>query len=152
MITVPTTITTAMITIIKADWQQHQNALKHLREEVFIREQQISAADEWDNKDETALHYLAVEKEQAIACARMMINQHSGKIGRVCVLPEFRRQHIATRLLQFIIDDAKNLTLKTLQLDAQITVTALYSALGFQAVGDTFLDAGIVHQNMTLKI
>lgn len=154
MAAVMNTVHTIMImtTIIKANWQHHQQALKQLREAVFIREQHISEADEWDGKDNTALHYLAFEKGQAIACARMMTSKHIGKIGRVCVLPDFRRQHIATRLLQVIIADANSLKLSTLNLDAQIAVLTLYTALGFQAVGDTFMDASILHQNMTLKL
>jgi predicted GNAT family N-acyltransferase len=146
------TAPTTMITIIKTGWQQHRNALSQLRETVFIGEQKISAADEWDDKDESAAHYLVFSENQPIACARLLINNATGKIGRVCVLPAFRRQHIATQLLQFIIDDAKNSQLATLALDAQVNVTSLYSALGFQAIGETFMDAGILHQGMTLKI
>ncbi len=145
-------MTMTMITIIKTSWQQHRNALRQLRETVFIGEQQISAADEWDDKDETAHHFLVFSENQPIACARLLINNTIGKIGRVCVLPAFRRQHIATQLLQFIIEDAKNGTLATLDLDAQFNVTSLYSALGFQPIGETFMDAGILHQGMTLNL
>lgn len=140
------------ITIIKTDWQSHRHLLQNLREEVFIREQQISAADEWDDQDNTATHYLVYNEQQAIACARMIRHEEQGKIGRVAVLPAFRRRQIATQLLQFIIKDAQASGLQALHLDAQIQVLDLYAKLGFAAEGETFLDAGIKHKKMTLKL
>lgn len=117
-----------------------------------MREQQISAEDEWDGQDETSTHYLVYMDQQAIACARMIMQAPQGKIGRVAVLPAFRRQQVATTLLQFIINDARHTELASLSLDAQINIMDLYKKLGFRLQGDTFLDAGIVHQSMTLNL
>lgn len=143
---------TAPTTIIKAYWNTHQNSLKNIRQEVFITEQNISPADEWDNADNNALHYLAIQQHKTIACARMIINNNEGKIGRVAVLQAYRRKNIATELLTFIIQEAITLQLSTLLLDAQIDVLNLYKKLGFTAYGDTFFDAGILHQKMCLDL
>lgn len=146
-----------MISITKTDWQTSETALRKLRETVFMQEQHVSAADEWDGKDDNAIHYLVTAEGQAIGCARLLMDGntkdgYTGKIGRVAILPAWRRQHIATKLLQFIINNARETGLHTLSLDAQTTVTGLYKKLGFTAYGDTFMDAGILHQGMSLQL
>lgn len=140
------------ISIIRTSWPSHKNTLKELREEVFMREQNISALDEWDGKDDGAIHYLAFREQKPVACARMLTKHDLGKIGRVCVLPGYRRQHIATQLLQFIISDARNEQLVMLKLDAQTNVLTLYTGLGFQPCGNIFQDAGIPHQSMFFNL
>lgn len=141
-----------MATITATEWSQSEAALRQLRETVFMQEQHISAADEWDGKDESARHYLVTEARRPIGCARLLINGPDGKIGRVAILPAFRRKHLATDLLHFVISDAMALGLQTLHLDAQTSVTSLYEKLGFVAHGNTFEDAGILHQSMTLVL
>ena len=40
------------------DWQMLNTDAKFVREQVFILEQQIPAADEWDAMDEQAIHFV----------------------------------------------------------------------------------------------
>ncbi len=72
----------------QADWPASAEALKQLRETVFIKEQQVPPELEWDGLDETALHLLAETPDgQPIGCARLLPN---GQIGRMSVLRSWR--------------------------------------------------------------
>ena len=47
-------------TITPTTWEHHQADLINIRTAVFMQEQQVSAADEWDGLDEQAIHFLAL--------------------------------------------------------------------------------------------
>lgn len=143
---------TTMITITKTDWLTSATQLRALRSEVFIKEQGISPVDEWDEQDTIASHYLVSMHNTPIACARLMAHNSCAKIGRVAVLKPYRRQKIATQLLQYIINNAKKTSLNSLYLDAQLQAISLYEALGFIAENTIFLDAGIQHKRMHLNL
>ena len=74
-----------MATITATSWSQSEAALRRLRETVFMQEQHVSAADEWDGKDDTARHYLVTETGQPVGCARLLMEDSRGKIGRVAI-------------------------------------------------------------------
>ena len=95
-------------TITQTTWQESQQALSMLRTTVFMDEQHVSAEDEWDGKDEHALHFLVSDsKGQAIGCARILIETHNAKscfhIGRVAILKAHRNQGIGHQLMQTTI-------------------------------------------------
>lgn len=138
------------INIKVANWQCHRELLKKIREEVFIREQQVSIADEWDEYDETATHFLVLNAQNnALACARVLVKNHLFHIGRVAVLAKFRHQGIGRQLMHFILDWCcrKNPNYG-IYLHAQTSRIKFYEYLGFKAQGDVFMDAGIEHVEM----
>ncbi len=63
---------------------------RQLRRVVFIEEQGVSEADELDELDGEAIHLLAWEGAQALGSARLLVQDRTGKIGRVCVLAAAR--------------------------------------------------------------
>ncbi len=132
--------------ITVANWQRDHPALKKIRSEVFIQEQSVPRALEWDGLDDTALHLIATaEIGEPIATARLLIDGH---IGRVAVLKAWRNRGIGTALMHEIIHQAEQLGYKQLELAAQIQAIPFYEKLGFIAYGDNFMDAGIPHRNM----
>lgn len=137
-------------TIRPATWQQDEQALRLIRQQVFIEEQNVPTELEWDGEDESAFHLLAEDRTgQPVATARMLADGH---IGRVAVIAPWRRHGIGTALMQQMIVEAKNREFKKIFLDAQIEAISFYQQLGFQAEGKTFLDAGILHRHMTLAL
>ena len=138
--------------IIQSSWQEHKVALQHIRQNVFIDEQQVAIAEEWDENDASALHYLVEFDEKAVACARMLVNQSTAKIGRVAVLKDFRRQGIASQLMQHIECQAIQLKLTLLSLDAQCYIKGFYQKLGYQVCSNEFIDAGIPHIAMQKQL
>lgn len=97
-------------TIIITDWRTHKTELSNIRTRVFIEEQAVPEADEWDEYDSDAIHFLVQESNvNAIGCARLLTesNPQGGylyHIGRVAVLREFRAQGIGHQLMLFIIN------------------------------------------------
>ena len=147
-------------TITLANWQTHSADLIKIRTEVFQQEQNISAADEWDGRDEQAIHFLAYSAQSdAVGCARLLIENAgdmSAKeelyhIGRVAVLKSARNLGIGHQLMQFVIAYCREMApTNIIYLHAQTERRHFYEALGFVAEGTEFVDAGIPHISMRL--
>ena len=137
-------------TITTTNWQTHRKPLRHIRDVVFIQEQHVPIADEWDDKDEAAIHFLMTNSQgDAIACARLLIEENMFHIGRVAVLAEYRQQGIGRQLMEFAIAWClqQNPEFK-IYLHAQTSRIAFYEQLGFVTQGGIFMDAGIEHIEM----
>lgn len=136
--------------IIQTNWQTHHESLRHIRDVVFIHEQQVPIADEWDDKDETAIHFLVANTQgDAIGCARLLIEENLLHIGRVAILSEYREHGIGRQLMQFVLAwCAQQHPDFKIYLHAQTSRIAFYEHLGFVAQGDIFVDAGIPHIEM----
>lgn len=97
--------------------------------------------DYFINGDHTTA--VAVCGEKIISCASCCYVRyiptlpHStgvrGHIMGVYTVPEYRRQGIAKRLMQMIIDEARNRGVTELSLDATSDGAALYEQLGFKS-------------------
>ena len=126
---------------------------RELRRQVFTLEQGISQADEWDEDDHTALHFIAGQDETPIGTARVIITGATAKIGRVCVIAPARRQGVASALLRAALDRITSLGgIAQVTLGAQLSAQGLYAALGFRPAGAVFDDVGIPHQAMVLDL
>jgi predicted GNAT family N-acyltransferase len=143
-------------TITPTNWQTDQSSLRQIRERVFIQEQQVPIADEWDDKDETATHFLVqTEEGKAIACARLLVENHPDNIvfhiGRVAVLADFREQGVGRQLMNVIISHCRQQHPDyRIYLHAQTSRQNFYEHLGFVVQGIAFMDAGIPHIEMWL--
>jgi predicted GNAT family N-acyltransferase len=137
-------------TIRQAKWPEERELLRRVREPVFVKEQGVPIAMEWDDDDLIAHHLLALDQDKnPIASARLVGN---GQIGRMAVLPEWRNQGIGTALLSSLIEHADSIGLQTLFLHAQTSAESFYAKAGFISNGDPFMEAGIAHQKMTLSL
>lgn len=131
-------------------WHDGEPLLRATREKVFMQEQSVPAELEWDGLDELSHHALALSANgEAIGCGR--ITPH-GHIGRVAVLPEWRRKRIGSAILELLVDYARSQHYKHVELNAQIQAIPLYKNFGFELVGDEFMDANIPHRKMTLQL
>jgi len=130
-------------------WSQLQHDAKLIRSMVFIEEQHISEADEWDEQDAISLHFVVYAQDQPIATARLLENN---SIGRVAVLQQYRGEGIGKLLMQQIIQVAKQQNRAFLQLSAQVYAIRFYENLGFQVQGEEYLDCEIPHIDMWLSL
>lgn len=123
-----------------------------LRRTVFIEEQGVSEAVEVDDLDSEAIHLLALQDGQAVGSARLLVLGETGKIGRVCVLREGRGQGIGAALIRAAVARLRQVDgVKKAKLGAQTHALGFYAGLGFIAVGEVYLDAGIEHRDMVLE-
>ncbi len=137
------------ISIKSTDWSSGSAALRDVRTQVFVEEQSVPIELEWDDKDETASHWLAFENDKPIGTVRMLSDGH---IGRMAVLKEYRGQGIGLHLLQAAINAAKEKNLYEVYLYSQTQAVDFYRQEGFIAHGEEFLDANIPHRTMRLKL
>lgn len=134
----------------RADWCADAEALRGLRTRVFIVEQNVPAHEEWDDRDADAVHLLAEDAEgQPIGVARVGAE---GRLGRVAVLMAWRRRGVASALIARALEEARALGRAEVVLDAQTHALGLYARFGFEAEGDEFLDAGLAHRRMRLRL
>ncbi len=140
----------APFTVSLVCWHDGEPLLRAIREAVFIREQNVPAELEWDGKDDACRHALALSLNgDAIGCGRMQPNGH---IGRVAVLPQWRKQKVGTAIIEALLDEARSRGYKQVDVDAQIHAIPFYQNFGFIEHGKEFLDAGMPHKKMKLKL
>ena len=138
-----------MITVRLGPWSQMQADAAPVRRAVFVREQGIDEALEWDDADALSLHAVAYQGVQAIGTGRLLPD---ARIGRMAVLPAFRRAKVGSQLLLALIEAARTQGQTRVQLSAQTYVKAFYEAHGFVAFGPIYDDAGIPHQSMATAL
>ena len=124
-----------------------------LRYEVFVFEQKVPEEMEIDAHDATA-HHMRVQdgNQHCVGVMRIVIKGNSGKIGRVAVARDYRRQGVGTEMMVKAVEYCRALKLDSVTLDSQSYVTAFYERLGFVREGEPFMDAGIPHVHMSLVI
>ena len=135
----------AAVQIRAASWEQDGEALAGIRRRVFIEEQQVPEALEWDGEDSNAMHWLALRDARPLGTVRLLADGH---IGRMAVLLEARRHGVGSRLLRAAIDAARTQGLPEVYLHAQVQALDFYARHGFVAEGELFVDAGILHRAM----
>lgn len=131
-------------------WHDGEPLLKSIREAVFIREQGISEALEWDGFDESCRHALALSLQgDAIGCGRMLPDGH---IGHIAVLPQWRKQKVGTAIMEALLDYARAHDYHQVSVDAPLHSVSFYQSFGFVDQGEAFMDAGLPRIKMLLKL
>ena len=141
---------TTPFTVSLVSWHDGEPLLRAIREAVFIREQCVPEELEWDDMDGGSRHALVLSLNgDAIGCGRILPNGH---IGRIAVLPEWRNKRVGTAIMEILLDDARTRGLKQVDVEAQVQALPFYHLFGFAEHGKEFMDAGMPHKKMTLKL
>jgi YbgC/YbaW family acyl-CoA thioester hydrolase len=132
-------------------WADLKAPARKIRTEVFVEEQRVPLAMEWDDADDTCVHAVVFNRiGQPIATGRLLPSQAgSAKIGRVAVNRVLRGSSVGRRVMQALMDAARQRGDRQIVLHAQRSAEAFYRGLGFTARGDEFEEAGIPHIEMT---
>lgn len=135
-----------------ADWTHDGDALRAIRTTVFVIEQGVPEALEWDDVDPVCAHALAFDRDaNPIGCGRLLPDAH---IGRMAVLAPWRGRGVGAALLTLLVELAREKGHRRAILNAQTDAVAFYTRYGFVVTGDEFEEAGIAHRIMerTLEI
>ena len=116
-----------------------------IRREVFVHEQNVSEAEEYDGTDGSCVHLVAYENDAPVATGRIMITNDDYVIGRVAVLKSHRGQQLGLGIMQALIDACCTMGSQRQTLHAQTHARGFYEKLGFDAYGEEFDEAGIPH-------
>lgn len=140
----------APFTLVPADWNTHREALRAIRRVVFIEEQGVPEALEWDELDEHCRHVLALAADgRAIGTGRLTPD---GRIGRMAVLEQWRDRGVGSAMLQYLLLQARKAGHMAVQLHAQTHALSFYARHGFTATGPEFLEADIPHRVMRIRL
>ncbi len=123
-----------------------------LRKAVFVSEQSVPPELEIDEMDEAAIHFLLLLEGEVAATLRLLPQDNCVKIGRVAVRRELRSTGLGTELMKAALAHALRAGFPEAILDAQLDSIPFYEKLGFSAEGEIFMDAGIPHRGMRLKL
>lgn len=119
-----------------------------VRARVFVEEQKIDPALEWDGQDEAGVHAVALIDGRVVGTGRLLLGTSEGRVGRMAVLPEMRRQGIGGRILETLEETARARGLAQVLLHAQTYVKTFYASHGYREEGAPFTEAGIEHVAM----
>jgi len=115
---------------------------------VFVVEQEIDWEIEFDGLDDICILFTAYIDKKPVGAARL----YNNKVGRVATLKEYRKQGVASSLMNKIEEYASNNNINLLKLNAQLQVKDFYLHLGYISEGEIFQEANIEHIKMTKKI
>ena len=124
----------------------------HWRQSVFVVEQSCAYLDA-DGLDPECLHLsLCNPNGELLAYARLLppgLNGAEPAIGRVLVLPQYRRQQLARALMLCALDEiAQRFASMPVRISAQLYLQDFYQRLGFVATGAPYDEDGIPHIDM----
>ncbi len=134
-----------MIKIKKCIYKNELIDCYKIRKKVFIEEQNVSFVDEYDLLENECDVYIGYINDIPVGTLRVKQLPEGIKIQRVCVLKEYRNQHVASTLINYVFKKYKS---NVYIVDAQIQAIPFYEKLGFVCQGDIFLDANIEHKRM----
>lgn len=138
--------------VLRADWAHEQSRLSSVRRCVFIEEQGVPEALEWDaaDADASTVHLLATDRDGlAIGCARLLADGH---IGRMAVLPGWRGRGVGRALLAAALSVAQARGHSIVKLSAQTHAAGFYARAKFTVVGEVYQEAGIAHVAMARSL
>ena len=125
--------------------------LLQLRSEVFVVEQDCVYQDV-DGKDEKALHVMGYKANKLVAYTRVFKPGDYFKdasIGRVVVAKNDRKYNYGYDIMKASITAIEDLFYTSkIKLSAQVYLKKFYNNLGFNEVGDEYLEDGIPHVAM----
>jgi len=151
--TLPLNAQSALSALSIGSWAELSDAARLVRTDVFIKEQGIPEAEEWDDLDALCSHVVAYNSQgEPIATARLLPSQNgTAKIGRMAVLLAWRGQGIGALMLQRLVQTAHERGDQEAVLHAQSQAQGFYAAQGFEARGEVFKEVDIDHLLMVKR-
>ncbi len=118
----------------------------HLRCDVFVVGQEITAEPEIDGRDPECAHAMARDAEgNLVGTARIFFHEEPMAVGRVAVAPEHQHEGVGTAMMEAIQREIGD---REAELHAQAHLEDWYDDLGWKRVGDQYTEAEIPHVTM----
>jgi len=133
---------------VKATNEKQRNDAFYVRKKVFVEEQNVPIEIELDEYEDFAEHVVLYDDHQPVGAGRFRVISDTGKLERICVLPQYRGKGAGNIILETLEKLAAEKGLKKIKLNAQTQAENFYKKHGYQTVSDIFMDAGIPHVTM----
>jgi len=132
-----------------ASWE----AARALRLAVFVQEQGVPLAEEFDEQDARAHHVVAWLDGAPVGTGRCFLGADGrGVIGRMAVLPPARGQGVGAAIMRSLLARLVEAGVSTVWLSAQVHAQGFYRRFGFSPVGEPYDEVGILHQAMQRRL
>ncbi len=131
------------------NYKEYINEIREIRQNVFIKEQNVPEHIEVDGLDLEAKHVLVFDADQPVGTGRILPDGH---IGRIAVKKQYRHKGIGKIIMRALINIAEGMQLSDVWLSSQYHARDFYKKLGFIQQGDIYLEAGITHIKMKKNI
>jgi predicted GNAT family N-acyltransferase len=161
------------VVVSVADTPALREAAFDVRRDVFVDEQDVDAALEWDDwdDDERTTHFVATVDGEAVGAARLRpvdaedatdavatdddgpvdrggSVDRIGKVERVAVLDDYRGTGVGRALMDALEAHGRERGFDEFYLHSQTTAAGFYATLGYEREGEEFEEAGIPHVKM----
>ena len=135
-------------------WEAIQTLAAPLRTEVFVDEQGVDQAMEWDSRDEHCLHAVLCNRlGLPVATGRLLPSVNGvAKIGRMAVKRVLRGQRLGDQVLSALMDAARQRGDTEILLHAQCSAEKFYLRQGFRRQGEVFMEANMAHVEMVCAL
>lgn len=127
----------------------------HIRKEVFVAEQHVPLADEFDEFDTLqglAEHILVYYNEQPVGTGRVRWVDGFGKLERICILEPFRKFGLGKVIIGALEGIATEKGISRVKLHGQTHAEGFYEKLGYQTASSVFMEDGIPHVLMIKEL
>lgn len=138
--------TTRGFRVDAADYAADRDALRAVREAVFVREQGVPLELELDAQDPDCLHVLARDADGRPIGTGRLTPAHT--LGRMAVLPQWRGRGVGAAMLAALTGLARERRWNAIELHAQVDAIGFYLRHGYLPIGPRYMEAGIEHQSM----
>ncbi len=115
--------------VVKVTNEEQFQAALNIRKIVFVQEQQVPIEEEIDQYDQLnqATHFVMYNDEnEPIGAGRYREVEDYGKIERICILANYRKNGSDKQLMDEIIRYAKETGAKKVKLNAQAQALPFY--------------------------
>ncbi|MES2424140.1 MAG: YbgC/FadM family acyl-CoA thioesterase [Pseudomonadota bacterium] len=143
-----------MLTLHTGSWDDLQADAAPLRSKVFVHEQGVPEAMEWDADDALSQHVVARNRMGVAVGTGRLLPAVDGvsRLGRMAVLREVRGAGVGHQVLLALRSLACARGDRQIVIHAQRSAERFYRQAGFVAQGEGFLEAGIDHVEMRLDL
>ena len=122
-----------------------------IRKAVFVEEQHVEEAQEFDGKDVFSMHVLVWSDDVPAGTGRIWFeNLETVRLGRIAVLKEFRGKKIGDLLVRMMLNYVLDLDVEKVVIHAQSDKLGFYKRYGFKTTSESYMEDGIEHNTMEL--
>lgn len=121
-----------------------------IRRQVFVIEQKVDPAEEYDEYENSCTHLLARHTGVPCGTARIRKTENGYKLERFAVLAQYRGKGVGAALVEGCLQRLEAGTYAYMH--AQEHALPFYAKHGFEAEGERFWECDIPHFKMWKKI
>lgn len=126
------------IKVLRAVEEWQRAGAYSVRIEGMNRQHHISLREEFDEHDGDESKYIVLlDDEYPVATCRFYeLDEQSVMVGRVVVLPEYRGEHLGSRLIKEAEAWIKELGYSKVRIDSRVVAIGFYEKSGYSRIDD----------------